>query len=118
MSTRVEVELDIFSGNPNPAWTLSAEEADFFLKVLTTLPKTQSKGLSTHLGYRGFTVQVIEEAEQKLVHIQTGTVQITIGNKKLYYSDQGQNLERWLLDSGRFSLTLDLFNMVEDKIPK
>src|SRR5688500_12967848 len=54
-----EVELDIFSGRPNPRWTLEpAEEAELIQRLLDrsvpTAPVTISDG---KLGYRGFVVR-------------------------------------------------------------
>lgn len=117
MSAQVEVELDIFSGNPNPTWILSPEEGVIFLKRLATLPQTSAKDLSTHLGYRGFIVQVTKGTEQDLAHIQNGTVQLLVSDTKVYYSDQNRDLERWLLNSGKLSLESDLFNLVESEFP-
>jgi hypothetical protein len=118
MSVRVEVELDIFSGNPNPTWILSPEEGALFVQRLATLPPAPAKALSTHLGYRGFIVQVAKGTEQSLVHIQNGTVQILVGDTKVYYSDRNRDLERWLLNSGKPSLKSDIFKIVEKEFPK
>jgi hypothetical protein len=118
MSARVEVELDIFSGNPNPTWILAPEEGVLFLQRLTALPPSPAKDLSTHLGYRGFVIQVVQGTEQRLVHIQNGTVQILVNNTKVNYSDRNRDLERWLLNSGKPALKSDLFKMVENELPK
>lgn len=118
MSAKVEVELDIFSGNPNPTWILAPEEGVLFLQRLTALPEAPAKDLSTHLGYRGFVVQVVQGTEQRLVHIQNGTVQILVNDTKVNYSDRNRDLERWLLNSGKPSLKSDLFKMVEHELPK
>lgn len=118
MSARVEVELDIFSGNPNPTWILAPEEGVLLLQRLTTLPQAPAKDLSTHLGYRGFVVQVVQGTDQRLVHIQNGTVQILVGDMKVNYSDRNRNLERWLLNSGKPALKSDLFKMVENELSK
>ena len=74
MSARVEVELDIFSGMPNPMWVLTNAEADSFVKQLTKLPRTLVRELSGNLGYRGFIVQVTQGADKQLIRIQTGIV--------------------------------------------
>ena len=57
MPAHCEVELDIFSGMPNPTWTLTNAEADNFVKQLAALPRTSARELSGNLGYRGFIVQ-------------------------------------------------------------
>lgn len=63
----ITVELDIFSGNPNPVWTLTAqEEKEFVARVMSdpslTLPPKSAGGL----GYRGFTISASNEARNTL----------------------------------------------------
>lgn len=115
MST-VEVELDIFSGRPNPTWILSDEEGNIFLKRLSILPRSSAKELSTNLGYRGFIVRVINETEKCLVWIQNETVLLSQDDTNVYYRDQNRDLEQWLLNSGKSSLKSDLFKKVEDEL--
>lgn len=55
----INIELDIFSGRPNPVWTLTdKEENELFSRVMADksiadLPKSVG-----HLGYRGFGIKV------------------------------------------------------------
>lgn len=118
MSERVEIELDIFSGNPNPIWILSEAEATLFRQQLATLSEASPRELSGNLGYRGFIVQLTNGTEQRIVRVQNGIVQISQDSTDLYYSDQNRSLERWLLDSGRASLRSDLFEMVKSQFPQ
>lgn len=57
---QVDVELDIFSGRPNPAWTLTSSDAQF---VADALSSAEAAGSSSpephHLGYRGFIVRYV-----------------------------------------------------------
>ena len=117
MSARVEVELDIFSGNPNPVWILSEADGVLFLKKLAMLPQASAKELHDDLGYRGFIVEVINETEESLVRIQKGTVQFSQNDTNVYYRDQNRHLERWLLNSGKPTLRSDLFKIVERDFP-
>ena len=117
MSAWVEVELDVFSGNPNPVWILSEADGVIFLKKLAMLPQASAKELHNDLGYRGFIVEVINETEASLVRIQNGTVQISQNNTTVYYSDRDRHLERWLLNSGKPTLRSDLFKIVERDFP-
>ena len=123
MSARVEVELDIFSGNPNPVWILSGADGVLFLKKLAMLPRASARELHDNLGYRGFIVRVINETEASLVRIslvriQNGTVQLSQNDNNVYYSDQNRHLERWLLNSGKLTLRSDLFKIVERDFPE
>jgi DNA-binding MarR family transcriptional regulator len=123
MSARVHVELDIFSGNPNPVWILSEADGVLFLKKLAMLPKASAKELHDDLGYRGFIVKVTNETGERLVRIslvriQNGTVQLSQNDTTVYYIDQDRHLERWLLNSGKPTLRSDLFKIVERDFPE
>jgi len=109
----LEVELDIFSGMPNPTWILTNAEADSFVKQLEALPPTSARELSGNLGYRGFIVQVTQGADRQLVRVQRGTVQISKGGTNVYAHDKDRNLERWLLNTGKPHLKSELLQIVE-----
>ncbi|SDY14405.1 hypothetical protein SAMN05421736_101487 [Evansella caseinilytica] len=69
----IEIELDIFSGRPNPRWTLSpAEQREFLERVINGgVPMAPVSVSDGKLGYRGFVVHT------------TGTVAHTLKEKKL-----------------------------------
>ena len=113
MSARVEVELDIFSGMPNPMWVLTNAEAASFVKQLTKLPRTLVRELSGNLGYRGFIVQVTQGADKQLIRIQTGIVHITKGATNVYGYDEDRVLERWLLNTGKPYLKNEISQIAE-----
>lgn len=113
MPARVEVELDIFSGMPNPTWVLTNTEADSFVKQLSAASPTSAAELSGNLGYRGFIVQVTEGANMQLIRIQTGTVHITKGATIVYRYDKDRELERWLLNTGKPHLKNELFQIAD-----
>lgn len=113
MSARVEVELDIFSGMPNPTWVLMNDEADSFLKQLAAEPRTAARKLSGNLGYRGFIVHVTQGANTQLMRVQNGTVHISQGATTVYAHDENSELERWLLKTGKPHLKNELFQIAE-----
>jgi hypothetical protein len=114
---RCEVEVDIFSGMPNPTWILTNAEADKFVKQLAALSRTSATELSGNLGYRGFIVQCTDGATKQLIRIQTGIVHISKGTTNVYAYDQDRELERWLLNTGKSHLKNDLFQIVEREVP-
>jgi hypothetical protein len=116
MPVRVEVELDIYSGMPNPTWALTEAEAGSLVKQLTALPGVPATELSGNLGYRGFIVQVTQGAGTELIHVQSGTVQISRSATKVYAKDGNRGLERWLLNTGKPHLKNEIFQMVEREI--
>jgi hypothetical protein len=113
MTARVEVELDIFSGMPNPTWVLSDDEAERFLKQLEAAPRTSARELSGNLGYRGFIVQVTQGGSTQLIRVQNGIIHISEGATMAYARDENRDLERWLLEIGKPHLKNELYQIVE-----
>lgn len=65
----LQVELDIFSGRPNPKWTLNAKEEKEFLERVTADPRVMRSATATNgrLGYRGYLVTTVsEDIDKKL----------------------------------------------------
>jgi len=63
-----DVELDVFSGRPNPRWTLSpAQRADLIDQLRAgTIPLLAADSGESRLGYRGFILH-FEPAELRLL---------------------------------------------------
>ena len=116
MAAHVEVELDIFSGMPNPTWVLMNEEADSFLKQIAAAPRTSPRELAGNLGYRGFIVKVDRGAGAESIHVQNGVIHISGGGPDVYAGDGKPALERWLLNTGRPHLKSELFQVAEREI--
>jgi hypothetical protein len=110
---RCEIELDIFSGMPNPTWTLTDAEAVTFVERLAALRRAAASHLSGNLGYRGFIVQCTARADSQLIQVQTGKVHITEGSTKAYADDEDRQLERWLLSTGRQYLKPEIYQIAE-----
>jgi hypothetical protein len=57
---KVSIELDVFSGRPNPSWELNPSESGELLKELSPLPETDKikAEFNDGLGYRGFVISV------------------------------------------------------------
>ncbi len=59
----ITVELDIYSGRPNPSWEMDAKQTAHLLKQLaklSTLPKAVLD-MQDGLGYRGFNIKIVDE---------------------------------------------------------
>ena len=111
-----EVELDIFSGMPNPTWILTNAEVDSLVKQLAALPRNSARDLSGNLGYRGFIVRLTNGADTQLIRIQNGTVHISRGVTNIYACDVDRVLERWLFNTGKPHLKSDLVEIVEREV--
>jgi hypothetical protein len=116
MPVHCEVELDIFSGVPNPAWSLTVAESENFVKQLSALAQTPARELAGNLGYRGFIVQYSQGADMQLVRVQNGITHISRGTTNLYVRDQDRRLERWLLNTGKPHLKEELFQIADREL--
>lgn len=116
-SGTAEVELDIFSGRPNPAWTLSGEETRELLGMLENLPSTNTRSPEAGLGYRGFVVSFQDQRRRvTTVRIHGGTVERSVGESSEFFADKDRKLERWLLDTGQSKLDPSVFTAVSEKL--
>lgn len=60
---KISVQMDVFSGRPNPSWEPDAAESGEILKKLSLLIKvdTSSAVFPDDLGYRGFVISIRDE---------------------------------------------------------
>lgn len=96
------VQADVFSGLPNPEWSLEAGETGEFRHLFGRLRAKERPGrLYDGLGYRGFVVfgteWVLPGCDE--VRVQAGQVVAHCGNGDRWYADPDRALERWLAAS-------------------
>ena len=109
-----QVELDVFSGRPNPSWALSDIERATFIKLAAGLATTAEQAYPGRLGYRGMMVSLRNDAGGELIWRVWGHVaQRTSGATTAYYGDPQQRLQKWLLQAGQPHLAADLFETVQ-----
>ncbi len=92
----MEVELDVFSGRPNPSWSLSPAEEEELLHRLSGLPPTDSVPNPPDLGFRGF--RIVEPRRE--IRVVGGTVTISDEAGTRVLADTG-GMERWLAARAR-----------------
>ena len=105
---RARVEIDVYSGMPNPAWELTSDETASLVKQLAELPTTSRVAMSGRLGYRGFIVSLQQGTQQRWIRVHGGIVQINKEPASSYAQDAQRRLERWLLGTGMTHLNEDL----------
>lgn len=108
----VDVEIDIFSGMPNPVWTLSDTQAAVFLAKLSELQEIEAKPRSSNLGYRGLIIRIQQGANQEM-HIQNGFVEVSGIMASTFFLDPNRSLERWLLATGRAFVDKGVFKVID-----
>jgi hypothetical protein len=93
---RVEIELNVYSDQPNPRWLLGKTNAE---ALLIRLPEELSLMPTAADGYCGFSIRIDSPAGKRNVQVFHNT-----------------ELERWLLNTGRFCLPAELARRVEDQL--
>jgi hypothetical protein len=115
----VQVELDIFSGRPNPTWVLDQIQCQVFLTLLGALPRTQSLPPEPPgLGYRGFVVSQIPSRPGGLLRAFQGYVKAGSGRSSSVLRDEERKLEHWLLESGKGHLEERVYQVVVIELGK
>jgi hypothetical protein len=104
----IRAELDIFSGRPNPTWSLNDEQARELLARLKQLtPKASSRALYDGLGYRGFKLTGFQDFDE--VVVQNEIVEARRGARRYQWLDEARNLETYLLNTSKAHVGDDLY---------
>jgi hypothetical protein len=110
--TAVAVEVDIFSGRPNPSWTLSEAEASVFASRRSALQQTAPAPRSGALGYRGLVVELLDEPGRRM-YIRNGVIELSDGTSSVFFADPGRSLERWLIGTSRPALGQEVLEAID-----
>jgi hypothetical protein len=110
-NSSLRIELDVFSGRPNPTWSLNDEQSREFLVRFRALKKYRSnRKLYDGLGYRGFTVTGLRDYDQ--VTVWEGLVETNRAGEREKVIDEAGRLERFLLETAKGHIDADLYRMV------
>ena len=94
----IDIELDIFSGRPNPLWRAGPSDTEFLIRRLAELPALgQWRVAATSfdgLGYRGFLIRRIDASGQPLAPVRIFQGQVIEGQRSC---DAPPGLEAWLI---------------------
>lgn len=118
VSARATVELDVFSGLPNPTWSLSEAETESFQDKVNALPNAEAGERPNRLGYRGMIVRLGAGNAETLWLIWGGYAQKIQGTRVTDYLDADHHVEDWLFKSGQPYLQPDLFQQIRREIPE
>lgn len=108
----MRVEMDVYSGRPNPTWTLTKEEGEELTKRIAALPQASTGSVSDALGYRGLVVTPSnsDAAGFNSMTLSRGIVVMERPQGEQKLLDAGRNVERWLFQTGRGHIDDGLFN--------
>lgn len=115
------VTLDVFSGRPNPTWTLTKEQAILFLNNISQIKPT-NENIQNYpekiLGYRGFIVDEKGDKDltSKRFEIYNGAIKVLSNSSSYLLKDKDFQIEDWLLQTAYNHIDKDTFNFVKEDI--
>jgi hypothetical protein len=98
------VELDAFSGRPNPVWELDAVQTREFARQLAGLKAAAVSVEIPGLGYRGFLVR-----DAQVYRFWRGHAFRGASTSSPDWIDVGRSVERWLLKTAHGTLDPTLY---------
>lgn len=111
------VEVDLYSGRPNPSWPLTPEEVARLVERIDGLaPAADNVEPPGRLGYRGLRVRLqargreIASAESFDEHLR---FQDSAGPRHL--ADPGREIERWLLETGQGKIEPQVYETLRNE---
>ncbi len=114
-SAPVWVELDAFSGLPNPTWNLSQSQCTEIEQQIDRLPETTKESLPSEpgLGYRGVIIHYEnQQGVRESMRIYRGAVR----SERLQLRDPDRLLEKWLLRIGQDSVDSNMQRYLQTEL--
>jgi hypothetical protein len=114
----VIVEVDLYSGRPNPTFVVDAAAAAELRRRLDALPPASGTARPRDgLGYRGLRVRAGTPELPPEVYVSDGTVVVHAADgSATRLADEGRALERWLFEAGAAGLGPDEAAVVRDDL--
>lgn len=111
--SQLHVVLDLFSGLPNPRWTLDADAARELVRRVGALAPRTGAPDPPSLGYRGLVVEQAGPRSAASMRFYRGTV--FLSDRQL--TDPDRALERWLVGTHGGELSEVHLAVVEADFP-
>lgn len=119
ITTRITVEVDLYSGRPNPVVGLSTTQAAELERRIGMLPAAAGDAaIQDALGYRGLRITA-ENAGFREVVVSNGVVEIRDrAGRASRKADPRRALERWLVDAASPHLSADQRAWLDRDVPR
>ena len=120
VATNATVALDVYSGKPNPTWSLSNRLVSDLLRRLQALEPSRSAPVEFDgLGYRGVRAELQDSSKLTAsLIVSRGAVTIVQDGRQSWYRDNDHQLELWLVHTGTSALSSELLQYVTREISK
>ena len=107
----MRAEIDVFSGRPNPAWDLTAEETERLLTVFGQLRERQVSAIPASLGYRGLVLQgdAVRALGYERITVRRGVVQAEGSRGTRYLGDWDREFEAQIAATAQGRVDLSSF---------
>jgi hypothetical protein len=105
------VEVDLFSGRPNPTWSLTPEEVAHLVGSVDELAPAAAREAPGWLGYRGLRFRLFsqgreiasaESFDEHLSRLDAAGIR--------HLADPGRKVERWLLGTGEGRIEPEIYD--------
>src|SRR5689334_13843506 len=100
----LEIELDVFSGRPNPRWVVPEVERDSLLNMVASLREAGGPMPATGLGYRGF---ILRDGNREILVFRQ-LVRVRRGSDEEIYRDTAGLEKRLAQEAKRRGITVPL----------
>lgn len=110
------VEVDLYSGRPNPAWSLTPEETARLVERIDGMAPADEAEPPGRLGYRGLRFRLsaggreTASGESFDEHVR---FRDSAGVRHL--ADPGREVERWLLETGRGKIEPQVYETLKNQ---
>jgi len=98
----LELELDVFSGRPNPRWVLPADERDSLINLISSLREAGGPMPAGGLGYRGF---ILRDGDREIL-VYRQLVRVRRGTREDIYRDTAGLEKRLAREAMRRGITV------------
>ena len=115
----LEVVLNIYSGRPNPQWTLTDAQESLFLAQLDQINKTtlqKPSGVLPRLGYRGFLVRRSPTSPKGSLSVWVQDQIVDYGQSDPNRIADNRDLEAWLLGTAPKDLSPRVITAVTNEL--
>jgi hypothetical protein len=110
VSGNSRVEIDVYSGRPNPSWELGPADSRALGELVRRLPHARGAGdYRDGLGFRGFIVDLIEDGNPLQLRISA----TSISDGSIYFFDEHREVEKFLLSK----MPADLRKQLSSALP-